>query len=292
MNILTFDIEEWYIERKYHNNEEWKYLKYDDTLKRLLDLLDSHSIKATFFCLGILAEEFPHVIKSISERGHEIGCHSNYHNWINQMTPDEFHLDTRKAIDSLEQLIGHKVRSYRAPAFSIGEGNKWAFEILAEEGIENDASVFPASRDFGGFPEFNGQDIPCKIIYNNYSINEFPISMTTIPFIGKRIAYSGGGYFRMLPVSFVESKIKEKDYTMCYFHIADLLDFKTKLHTRSEYELYFKESGTLKNRLLRYAKTNLRRKHTFNGLKTLIETFSFSSLDNASKHIQLPIVHI
>ena len=188
MNILTFDIEDWYIEKKFHHNEKWKYEKYDIVLNNILNLLDEHSIKATFFCLGVLADEFPHVIKSIEARGHEIGCHSNYHNWITTMTPQEFRQDTRNAIESLEQLIGKKIKSYRAPAFSIGETNKWAFEILSECGIENDASIFPGNRDFGGFPAFKGKDCPCRLNLNGSSINEFPITLTTIPIIGKRIA--------------------------------------------------------------------------------------------------------
>lgn len=52
------------------------------------------------------------------------------------MTPYEFREDTYAAISMLENVVGQKVVSFRAPAFSIGEGNKWAFEILAESGIQ------------------------------------------------------------------------------------------------------------------------------------------------------------
>ena len=70
------------------------------------------------------------------------------------MTRDEVLEDTCLAVNALEQCIGKKVKSYRAPAFSVGKDNQWVFEILAQCGIENDSSVFPASRDFGGFPDF------------------------------------------------------------------------------------------------------------------------------------------
>ena len=260
MNILTFDIEEWYIEKIFKGDDPKKYQAYDDVLHRILDLLETHQTKATFFCLGGMAEHFPTIVKLIADRGHEVGCHSNTHRWINKMTPDEFKEDTARAITLLEDCCGKKVKSYRAPAFSIGENNKWAFEILAECGIENDASIFPGTRDFGGFPAFSGGGKPCIIDHNGLCINEFPITLTRLPILDKEIGYSGGGYFRIMPLSFVESVMRESDYTMCYFHVLDLLDFKSKLMTKEEYERYFKERGTLIKRIIRYSKSNLGRK--------------------------------
>lgn len=290
MKILSFDIEEWFIEKNFKQGEAWKYAKFDSMLNKILELLDQQSTKATFFCLGELANDFPEVVKKISDGGHEIGCHSNSHRWINKMTPQEFRKDTLTAVDSLEQLIGKKVSSYRAPAFSIGESNKWAFEILTEAGIENDASIFPGMRELGGFPAFEGDGKPCRIEYNGCYINEFPITMTKLPIIGKRIAYSGGGYFRLLPLSFVKSRMKEADYVMCYFHIADLLDFKEPLKTRYAYELYFKEQGTLKNRIIRYLKSNIGRKRTFTGLSNVIDNFNFCSITEAATKTKFPLL--
>lgn len=290
MNILTFDIEDWYIEKQFNTGDTWKYQEFDSILNRILDALDEHSLKATFFCIGILKDDFSYVVKTISKRGHEIGCHSHIHTWINKMTPKEFREDTRNAIDSLEQLTGNKIKSYRAPAFSIGENTKWAFEVLAELRIENDSSIFPGTRDFGGFPAFSGGAKPCRLNYNGCWINEFPISMTKWPIIGKEMAYSGGGYFRMLPINFVKSRIQHSDYTMCYFHIVDLLDFKSPLMSREEYERYFKETGTLKARVLRYIKANLGRKRAFKGLKELLDSFDFYSVEEAASALTLPTI--
>ncbi|MDE6382553.1 MAG: polysaccharide deacetylase family protein, partial [Muribaculaceae bacterium] len=102
MNILSFDIEEWYIEKMFRAGEQWKYDAYTAMLERLLDLLDSRSTRATFFCLGALAEHFPDVVRRIAARGHEIGCHSMTHKWVNLQTPEEFMADTRQAIDALQ----------------------------------------------------------------------------------------------------------------------------------------------------------------------------------------------
>lgn len=278
MKIASFDIEEWYIEKKFNGGHHEKYQEFDYYLKRILELLEQQKTKATFFCLGKIATDFPKVIRSISEKGHEIGCHSNEHLWLNKMTPKQLKLDTHDAIAALEDVSGQKVVSFRAPAFSIGEDNKWAIEILAGEGIERDASIFPAKRDFGGFPNFP-TDSPSLIRYNGVMIKEFPICLTNI--LGSKIAYSGGGYFRFFPYSFIRSKIFLSDYAMTYFHIGDLIHNKGGIMSRTEYETYFKEEGTLKNRLVRYIKSNLGTEGAFNKMSKLIQENNFISLAQA-----------
>lgn len=277
MNTLTFDIEEWSLEKDYFGNHAEKYAEYDRILDVILETLANNKRIATFFCLGKIAKDFPHVIKKIVTNGHEIGSHSHVHKWVNKMTPAEFREDIHASIAALADLTGEKVRSFRAPAFSIGESNKWAIEILADAGIENDASFFPGVRDFGAFPNFTEQK-PCIIKYNGCQLNEFPIPLYPLPLIGKQIAYSGGGYFRMLPLSFVKKRIAASDYNMCYFHIADLLTKKAPLQSREDFEAYFKEPGPLHRRLLRYFKSNIGRRTALPNMQELINTYSFTSI--------------
>jgi polysaccharide deacetylase family protein (PEP-CTERM system associated) len=282
MNILTFDIEEWALAKAGGYGTYEKYTEYDAFLNRILDILDERGVKATCFCTGLMAKDFPHVVKLIQSRGHEIGCHSNQHTWMNKMTKAEARKDTLAAVTSLEQCIGQKVLSYRAPAFSIGESNKWMFEILASEGIENDSSVFPAARDFGGFPAFSSQ-VPCTIKYAGIELKEYPISMTS--FMGKQVAYSGGGYFRFFPLGFVKDRMAKSDYTMCYFHINDLLPEKKGVKSREEFEAYYKEPGTLKNRYKRYIKMNLGKKGAWNKLEKLIQQMDFANIEKVNQTI-------
>lgn len=276
MNLLTFDIEEWYLYRKE------KHVELDYYLDAILDKLDARQIKATFFCVGRMGELFPEVIRKIQKRGQEIGCHSNIHTWLNKMTEAECREDTRCAVDSLEQCIGEKVISYRAPAFSIGENNKWAFEILAENGIERDASIFPAARDFGGFKDF-GQKEPCFVEYDGIKIKEFPVCTTQV--LGKEMAYSGGGYFRFFPLAFVKKEIKKAPYSMCYFHIGDLIPETSGVMSKEAYEAYFKEPGTLKARYARYLKSNLGKKNAFEKMMKLIDTIDFINLQQAEEFL-------
>ncbi|MEE3485546.1 MAG: polysaccharide deacetylase family protein [Bacteroidales bacterium] len=281
MNIITFDIEEWYLESIGQKRAE-KFAEYDRYLEAILEKLEQRGIKATFFCVGEMARLYPQVLKKIQSHGHEIGCHSNIHTWINKMSEEACRLDTQKAVDSLEQCVGEKVLAYRAPAFSIGEQNKWAFGILAENGIVYDASVFPAKRDFGGFEGF-GIETPCLVEYNGIRLKEFPVSMTTL--LGKRLAYSGGGYFRFFPLSFVRREMSKKDYAMCYFHIGDLVAEMTKVMTKQEYEAYFKEPGSLKARYVRYIKSSLGIRHAFDKMLHLLDATELKSIGEADKAI-------
>ena len=130
MNILTYDIEEWYDEKVFRGNHKEKYAEYDEYLDKILAKLDETHTKGTFFCVGGMAREFPDVIKRIASNGHEIGCHSDRHTLLNKMSREELEEDTHKAIDSLRQCTGQDVISYRAPVFSVGKSNPWAFEIL------------------------------------------------------------------------------------------------------------------------------------------------------------------
>lgn len=282
MNILSFDIEEWFIEKEFGGNREEKYAEYDAYLDKILNLLEKTSTRATFFCVGKMATDFPEVVKRINDKGHEIGCHSNIHTWLNKMSKEEALEDTRVAVDSLEQLIGKKVLSYRAPAFSIGEDNKWAFEVLAECGIERDASIFPAARDFGGFSSF-GHKEPVMITYNGIQIKEFPICTTSL--LGKQVAFSGGGYFRFFPLWFVKKEMNKAPYSMCYFHIGDLLPETNGVMTKQAYEEYFKEKGTLLNRYKRYFKSNFGKKNAWNKLENLVHSFDFVNIDTVDKTI-------
>ena len=292
MNILSFDIEEWYIEKIYHGDRKAKYAEFDSVLEHILDLLAEVNTKATFFCLGELAKSFPLVIRKISQGGHEIACHSNKHLWLTKLNQQEVVEDTKSAIDALEQCVGKKVISYRAPAFSIGDNNKWAFHVLQECGIERDASVFPAVRDFGGFSSFK-QKTPSLLKSNDITLKEFPIS--TLSILGTEMAYSGGGYFRFFPYPFISYQMRHQPYVMTYFHIGDLIPETYGFMTRIEYEKYYKENGNLLNRTKRYLKSNIGTNGAFDKLMKLIKSKDFVSLEEADSQInweKVPIVEV
>lgn len=283
MNIISFDIEEWFIEKHFKGGRNEKYRQYNEVLEWILECLEIKDIKATFFCVGQLAKEFPEIVKKISNAGHEVGSHSNTHLWVNKMTKKEFIEDTYIAVSELENLIGKKIKSFRAPAFSVGQSNDWAFEVLAENGIEYDASVFPTCRDFGGFPQFKSS-IPTIVKKNGIELKEFPICPAII--MGKMFPFSGGGYFRMTPLWIQKYFVDNMDYVMFYFHINDLLEEKGKFMSRTEYEEYFRESGTLKNRIIRYFKTNIGKGCSTRKLGILLSDYDFINVEKAAALIE------
>ena len=283
MNILTFDTEEWYLEKIMHNGRAFRYKQFDDTFAQVLDDLDRIGIKATFFCLGKLATDFPFVVREIANRGHEVGCHSNEHIWLNRMTEMQLRKDTSEALEALENVTGQKIVSYRAPAFSITTENKWAINVLVDCGIENDATIFPTNRDLGGYKGFP-QDTPCIISHEWATLKEYPISLTSV--MGRQIAYSGGGYFRMLPYWFVNRTMRKRDYNICYFHLNDLINEKFKLKSKAEYEEYYKEPGTLKNRVMRYVKGNIGKGDAYGKMSRLLSEHLFVSVREADKMIE------
>ena len=65
MNILTFDIEDWFHLLDYAPSQEiteWKNYstRFEPVSDRILDILEQRNLKATFFCLGWMAEQYPH----------------------------------------------------------------------------------------------------------------------------------------------------------------------------------------------------------------------------------------
>jgi len=265
MNILTFDIEDWWVYDHYKIGRKADWLpRLDRYLNEILDLLDEKHFQATFFCLGIVAREYPDVIKRIDNRGHHIACHSDGHEFLAGKDREFFHNDTSKAIDSLQQVTGKKVNAYRAPAFSIGANNLWAFETLAELGIEYDSSIYPANRAFGGFSAFQAQN-PVSVEYKGLIIKEFPMTLT--PILGRRLAYAGGGYFRMLPYPFIKKTMQQSAYNMTYFHLKDFDREQKRLFYTRYFQSYCGLNGA------------------FDKFHRLLSDFGFVSLQQAANAV-------
>ena len=283
MNILTFDIEDWWVYDYYSIGNKSDYLpRLNNYLDEILSVLELNGMQATFFCLGEVAANNPEVIRKIDKKGHQIGCHSYSHRFLGNSSPREVGEDTRKAINILENIIGKKVTAYRAPAFSIMEKNKWVFEILAKNGITHDCSIFPANRSFGGFPELK-QQTPFIIKYDGIQVKEFPMSTTKL--FGKEIGYSGGGYFRLFPYWKINSIVQNSNYVMTYFHIKDF----DKEQIR-KYGNFQGESG-----VFRYFKDYYGLSSNFSKFNKLVSDFNFISVEQADEVInwgEVPIIQL
>ena len=224
LHLLTFDIEDWF--HVLDNPEtqdiaQWETLpsRLSDGVNRILDLCDRIGTKATFFVLGWVAETAPEVVAEIARRGHEIACHSYRHQLAYTQTPEAFEEDLIRALDLIEAAAGVRPTAYRAPGFSVTLKSTWVFDVLARNGIEIDASVFPSSRAHGGLPGFpTGK--PCLWETGARGpLKMFPMSFGSV--FGRRVVFSGGGYFRLLPYPAIKLGFDRSDYVMTYFHPRD-----------------------------------------------------------------------
>ena len=200
LHAFTVDVEDYYhvsafetqVERSQWSHYESRVAR---STQRILDLLDEHQTRATFFVLGWVAKHEPQLVKEIASRGHEIGSHSYWHRLIYRLTPEQFRADVCRSRDVLEDLIGKPVVMYRAPSFSITKESLWALEILVEEGFSADSSIFPTHHDRYGIPDAKRHihtiDTPAGPLL------EFPPSVFRVGRVN--IPISGGGYFRAEP---------------------------------------------------------------------------------------------
>jgi len=171
----------------------------------LLDQLAQLEIAATFFVVGETAQHHPDLIRQIADAGHEVASHSWDHQRLHLLTPAAFREDVRKSKDTLEQLTGREVLGYRAPTFSIGPRTSWAVDVLAELGFEYDSSIYPIWHDRYGIPK--APRGPFRARGSAAEMLELPPA--TWRKLGMNIPAGGGGYFRLLPLSWVERAIRQ-----------------------------------------------------------------------------------
>jgi len=265
LNILTFDIEEWFhILDNDSTKTESEWSNYESRIHRNMDrifsMLDESDQKATFFCLGWIADRYPEVIRKIDSLGYEVASHSHMHQLVYEQKPADYRRDLERSIKSIEDITGKKVISYRSPGFSLTEKCTWAFDILAELGIETDCSVFPAPRAHGGFASIDIQE-PFLLKKNGYTLQEFP--MSTFNYSGVKLAFSGGGYFRLLPYTLIRKMMKKEPYVMTYFHPRDFDKGQPKIKELSlfrQFKSYYglaRSSGKLQKMLKEFKFTDL-----------------------------------
>jgi len=279
MNILTFDVEDWFhILDNPETKDEKQWVNLESRIHKNMDLifekLDKHNQKATFFSIGWVAKKYPEIIKKIDDLGYEVASHSNMHQLAYEFNRQEFREDLEISVKSIEDITGKKVRAYRAPGFSVMKQNQWVFEELIEAGIEMDSSVFPAKRAHGGFEEF-GYAEPAYIEINGKKIKEFPINLYQV--LGKNIIFSGGGYFRIFPYPVLKLFMNQSDYVMSYLHPRDFDSQQPMVDGLSAFRK-FKSYVGLKSSLSK--------------LDKLISDYKFVDLDEADKMIDWSLAKV
>ncbi|HNX00250.1 MAG TPA: polysaccharide deacetylase family protein [Candidatus Cloacimonadota bacterium] len=220
-NIFSIDVEEYYHvidDFVVPTPEKWDALpsRVENNFHELLDLLDKWNTKATCFFLGYVAQKHPDLVKEAHDRGHEIASHGMYHELVTSLTRERFLNDIQSSKKLLEDLIGHPVVGYRAPAFSVLNENKTFFPDLAQSGYRFDSSIFPAKRDFGGYTTDNLAPFQIKTEFG--TVTEFPI--TVVNLFHKRLCVFGGGFLRLFPMPMIDvlsKKVNKENRPVVYY---------------------------------------------------------------------------
>jgi polysaccharide deacetylase family protein (PEP-CTERM system associated) len=193
---LSIDVEDWFHAANLNiAREAWSQceLRVERNTMRMKEILETYNARATFFMLGWVAEKCPRLVRAIAAAGHEVASHGYDHELVYSLQPSAFRSDVLRSKQCLEDLIGKRVRGYRAPSFSITE---WAIPILQEAGFDYDSSAVPtvAHHRYG---RLQGMDAgkPVVVLRDGF----YEVSISCMPLGKHGIPWGGGGYFRLAP---------------------------------------------------------------------------------------------
>ena len=197
VNALTIDVEDYFQVSAFAphiSRTTWDDLpcRIEANVDRILDLLASTGSRATFFTLGWVAERYPAVVRRIVDNGHELASHGYEHFRASEQAIGQFLADIRLAKAILEDVSGTVVQGYRAPSFSIGPANPWAYDCIVEAGYRYSSSIYPIRHDHYGVPD--APRFPYEV---RQGLLEVPVA--TVRVLNQNWPAGGGGYFRLLP---------------------------------------------------------------------------------------------
>jgi len=221
VNPMTIDVEDYFQVGAFADlipRDAWDTYecRVERNIDLILGLLDEAGATATFFTLGWIAERYPTMVRRIAESGHEVASHGFGHQRATDQVRPAFAADIKLAKAVLEDIAGAEVIGYRAPNFSVGPGNDWAFDCMVEAGYRYSSSLYPIRHDHYGVP-----DAPRFAHEVRPGLTEIPVA--TVRLFGKNLPAGGGGYFRLLPYPISRWSIRrinavDRMPAMFYFH--------------------------------------------------------------------------
>lgn len=204
-NVITVDVEDWYHICGWGGDPpptppgQGRVLQ---NVTKLLQLLAEYRVQATFFVLGAVADAEPELIPLIAAHGHEIASHGYSHRLVPKLGPTGFRDELRRTGRLIERQWGRRPVGYRAPQWSLGRSDTWAFAILREEGYLYDSSMCPLP--FVG--DRTGPLTPFCINTPEGSLVEIPPMVTPAP--GCNLPTGGGWGFRFFPAWLIRQTMR------------------------------------------------------------------------------------
>lgn len=102
---------------------------------KILDILEKYDIKATFFVVGVNAENYPEPLKEIVKRGHEIGNHTYSHKYVKGKDAKTVSADLDRCRDVIFSICGVKPTVFRAPGGLMDEISVGNSQVFSEYDI-------------------------------------------------------------------------------------------------------------------------------------------------------------
>lgn len=114
-------------------------------LPKILELLDRHRIRATFFVPAWVAETYPQSVRAIVAAGHEVGAHGVRHESPASLSAEEEERVLRTSRSVLEKLTGSRLLGYRAPSWALSDAT---LELVAREGFLYSSNLMDADLPY------------------------------------------------------------------------------------------------------------------------------------------------
>lgn len=202
---------------------------------RLLELLNKHQVKATFFVIADMVDRYPKLMEALKGSGHEIAHHSLHHtipfhtkNKEPVQTQSEWEDELVQAKEILETFFDRRIIGYRAPGAYFAD---WMVPILIKHGFKYDSSLVSNSlynksnRDLNHFPK-----TPFRLGGNFEVTEDLANSLIEIPWVSRKVGshyLPGGGafFFRLFGAQYFikmyREHLKQGDGVF-YIHSLDL----------------------------------------------------------------------
>ena len=82
---------------------------------RIMEILDKHQVKTTFFMTGEWVEKYPDCVKTLVEKGHDLGNHSATHPDMTTLSAEKQKEQILKVHKAVKELTGYEMELFRPP---------------------------------------------------------------------------------------------------------------------------------------------------------------------------------
>lgn len=178
-------------------------------LAPLLNLLDEHGVKASFFVPGITADRYPEAVQEVHRRGHELASHTYAHRSVLGMSEAEERDDLVRGIEALERHIGVRPTTWRSASW---EWSAHTLGILLDEGIKASCNFQDRVRPYRH--ERDGKPLPLVELPVHWHLADAPFFL-----------YGGEIQRRIRPARDAETVWMDEfdatyDWPGAYFHLT------------------------------------------------------------------------